>query len=264
MDLRDYGRLLRKRWLLILVCLLIGTGAGYGANKLATPVYEAQTQLFVSAESSGSTLADANQGGLFTQQRVKSYAQIVNTPTVLGPVIDALHLNMTVDQLAKEVSATAPLDTVLINVSVDDTSPTRARDIANAVSSQFADQVRILETPTSGATAPVKLTVVKQAGVPLVPVSPRTKVNLGLGLLLGLALGVGLAVLRESLDTTVKRVDDLQKITGAGTLGMIAFDHDAQKSPLVTAIDPTSQRSESFRTLRTNLQFVDVDHPPRT
>ena len=75
---------------------------------------------------------------------------------------------------------------------------------------------------------------------------------------------MGLAVLRDSLDTSIKRVEDLQKITGAGTLGMIAFDHDAQKSPLVTAIDPTSQRSESFRTLRTNLQFVDIDHPPRT
>ena len=46
MDLRDYARMLRKRWLLILAFLLIGTGAGYGANKLAIPVYEAQTQLF--------------------------------------------------------------------------------------------------------------------------------------------------------------------------------------------------------------------------
>jgi capsular exopolysaccharide synthesis family protein len=264
MDLRDYGRTLRKRWMLIVAFLLIGTGAGYAANQLAVPVYEAQTQLFVSAESSGATLADANQGGLFTQQRVISYAQIVNTPSVLGPVIATLNLHTTTDALAKEVSATAPLDTVLINVSVDDTSPFRARDIANAVSTEFADQVRILETPASGGDPPVKLTVVKQADLPLLPVSPRTKVNLALGMLLGLALGVGLAVLRDSLDTSIKRAEDLQRITGAGTLGMIAFDHDAQKSPLVTAIDPTSQRSESFRTLRTNLQFVDIDHPPRT
>jgi succinoglycan biosynthesis transport protein ExoP len=264
MDLRDYGRMLRKRWMLIVLFVLLGTGAGYGANALATPIYEAQTQLFVSAQSADPTLADANQGGLFTQQRVKSYAQIVNTPAVLGPVIAQLHLNVSTDQLAKQVSATAPLDTVLINVAVDDPSASRARDIANAVSTQFAEQVRILETPVSGGSAPVNLTVVKQADLPASPVSPRTKVNLGLGVLLGLALGIGFAVLRDSLDTTIKRVEDLQKITGAGTLGMIAYDHDAVKQPLVTAIDPTSQRSESFRTLRTNLQFVDIDHPPRT
>jgi polysaccharide biosynthesis transport protein len=264
MDLRDYGRMLRKRWMVIVALLLIGAGGGYGASALATPVYEAQTQLFVSAQSSGATLADANAGGLFTQQRVKSYAQIVNTPAVLGPVIEQLHLGMSTDQLARQVSATAPLDTVLINVSVDDASAARARDIANAVSSEFADQVRVLETPVDGGAAPVKLTVVKQADLPVLPMSPRTKVNLALGVLLGLAIGVGLAVLRESLDTTIKRVEDLQGITGTGTLGMIAYDHNAAKQPLVTGIDPSSQRSESFRTLRTNLQFVDIDHPPRT
>jgi polysaccharide biosynthesis transport protein len=264
MDLRDYGRMLRKRWLLIVAFVVLGTAAGYAVSALATPVYEAQTQLFVSAQSSDATLADANQGGLFTQQRVKSYAQIVNTPAVLAPVIAQLHLTMSTDELARRVSASAPLDTVLINVAVDDPSPARARDIANAVSAEFADQVRVLETPVGGGSAPVNLTVVKQADLPLAPVSPRTKVNLVLGFLLGLAVGVGVAVLRDSLDTTIKRVEDLQKITGAGTLGMIAYDHDAGKQPLVTAIDPTSQRSESFRTLRTNLQFVDIDHPPRT
>jgi capsular exopolysaccharide synthesis family protein len=264
MDLRDYGRMLRKRWLLIAACLLLGGAAGYGASALATPIYQAQTQIFVSAQSTDPSLSDAAQGGLFTQQRVISYAQIVNTPAVLGPVIEQLHLNMSTDQLAKQVSATAPLNTVLINVSVDDPSAVRARDIANAVSQEFADQVRVLETPVSGGPAPVKLTVVKQADLPTSPVTPRTKVNLALGILLGLALGVGLAVLRDSLDTTIKRVEDLQTITGAGALGMIAYDHDAVKRPLVTAIDPSSQRSESFRTLRTNLQFVDIDHPPRT
>jgi tyrosine-protein kinase len=264
MDLRDYGRLLRKRWLLIVACLLLGGAAGYGASALATPIYEARSQLFVSAQSSGVSLSDANQGSLFTQQRVISYAQIVNTPAVLAPVIARLHLNMTTDELATRVSASAPLDTVLINVAVDDASPSQARDIVNAVSQEFADQVTSLETPVSGGPSPVKLTVVKQADLPLAPITPRTKVNLALGLLLGLAAGVGLAVLRESLDTTVKRVEDLASITGAGALGMIAFDSGAAKQPLITAIDPSSQRSESFRTLRTNLQFVDIDHPPRT
>jgi polysaccharide biosynthesis transport protein len=264
MDLRDYGRILRKRWLLILLCMLLGGGAAVGISQLQTPIYEAQTQLFVSAQSASDTLADAAQGGIFTQQRVKSYAQIVTSPEVLQPVINRLGLSETPDQLADQISASAPLDTVLINVAVDDTSRQRAKDIANAVSQQFTEQVLTLETPVGGGTSPVKVTVVKQADLPTEPVSPRTKVNLALGLLLGLALGIAVAVFRETLDTTIKRIDDLQRITGAGALGMIAFDSDASKHPLITAIDPASTRSESFRTLRTNLQFVDIDRPPRT
>ncbi len=264
MDLRDYGRILRKRWLLILLCVTLGGASAFGLSALATPVYEAQTQLFVSAQASTGNLVDAAQGGTFTQQRVKSYAQIVSSPDVLKPVISLLNLTRTPEELARQISASAPLDTVLINIAVDDTSPVRARDIANAVSDEFTRQVIQLETPVGGGSSPIKVSVVKQADLPVVPVSPRTKVNIALGVLLGLAVGVGLAVVRDTLDTTVKRIEDLQRITGAGALGMIAYDSEASKHPLITAIDPSSTRSESFRTLRTNLQFVDIDRPPRT
>jgi capsular exopolysaccharide synthesis family protein len=264
MDLRDYGRILRKRWLMILFCALVGGGTAYGLTALATPVYQAQTQLFVSAESSSSNLADAAQGGTFTQQRVVSYAQIVTSPDILQPVIDQLGLDTTPQKLAGEISATAPVGTVLINVAVDDVSAARAKAIANAVSVQFTAYVLTLETPTAGGPAPIKVTVVQPANLPTGPVSPRTKVDVALGLLLGLAVGLGLAVLRESLDNTVKRPDDVAELAGAGTIGLIAYDSDARKHPLVSSIAPSASRAESFRTLRTNLQFVDIDHPPRT
>ena len=56
MDLRDYGRILRKRWLLIVLCMLLGGGAAVGVSALQTPVYEAQTQhRAASSPSSGSS-----------------------------------------------------------------------------------------------------------------------------------------------------------------------------------------------------------------
>ena len=264
MDLRDYGRLLRKRWLMIMACLLIGGGAAYGFASIATPIYEAQTQLFVSAQSASMNLADAAQGGQFTQQRVVSYTQIVTSPQVLQPVITQLNLNVTPDVLARQISASAPLNTVLIDIAVDSTSPTQARDVANAVSQQFTNEVESLETPIAGGDSTVKVTVVKQADLPQLPVSPRTKLDVALGMLLGLAVGIGFALLRETLDTTVKRADDVQELSGAAPIGLIAYDNDAKKHPLVTSISPSASRAEAFRTLRTNLQFVDIDHPPRT
>jgi non-specific protein-tyrosine kinase len=263
LTLREYARLLRKRWLLILVLTLLGGGAAAGASYLATPVYQATTQLFVSASSGGSGITDAYQGGLFTQQRVKSYAQIIDSPKVLAPAITQLGLTMDPNELAKHVTATAPLDTVLIDVKVDDTNPKQAMDLANTISAVFAGQVAGLET-TSGGTAPVKVTTVRDATLPLTPITPRTKINIAIGALLGLLAGIAFAILRETLDTTVKRVDDLHEITEAATLGLVAYDSDAVKRPLVVHLDPHSARAESFRTLRTNLQFVDIDHPPRT
>ena len=72
------------------------------------------------------------------------------------------------------------------------------------------------------------------------------------------------AVLRETLDTTVKGKDDLQQLTGATPLGVIAEDPDVAKRPLVVQVEAQSPRAETFRQLRTNLQFVDVDRPLKT
>jgi len=70
------------------------------------------------------------------------------------------------------------------------------------------------------------------------------------------------ALLREQLNTTVKSVEDMEGLTGSVPLGLVPFDSTAKSSPLVTA-NQGGTRAEAFRTLRTNLQFADVDSPPR-
>lgn len=70
------------------------------------------------------------------------------------------------------------------------------------------------------------------------------------------------ALLREHLDTTVKSPDKLADATAGVALGRIGFDPEARSNPLV-ALKVQSPRSESFRSIRTNLQYVDVDNPPR-
>jgi len=120
-----------------------------------------------------------------------------------------------------------------------------------------------IESPQSGAPAPVKLTTTQPASVPTVPVAPRKSLNLALGLLVGLALGAGGALLREQLNTTVKTPDDIESLTGSVPLGLVPFDAAAKTTPLVTA-EANDSRAEAFRTLRTNLRFADVDHPPRS
>ena len=54
---------------------------------------------------------------------MKSYSDLITTPTVLDPVISDLHLNTTADALGQRVTASVPLDTVLIDVMVDDPNP---------------------------------------------------------------------------------------------------------------------------------------------
>jgi succinoglycan biosynthesis transport protein ExoP len=262
-DLHDLVRLLRRRWRAITAMAVGGLALAGIVTASTTAVYQASTQLFVSLRGTASNASNAYQDNLFSQQRVKSYVKIANSPAVTQPVIRQLGLQLTARQLAGRIAASAPTDTVLIDINVRDRLPSQARDLANAVATQFAQVVGSLESPGRGLPSPVTVTVVRPAELPIAPVAPRPMLNTAVGVVLGLALGVGLAMLREVLDTTVKTTEDLQELTGSSALGVIAFDPNAQREPLVSQADPHSMRLEAFRTLRTNLRFVDVDRPPQ-
>ena len=122
MELQDYLSVVRKRWRVILVVVLVCVGLATAATLTATKIYESSTQFFVSttgSDDSGALL----QGSTFTQQRVKSYAQLLTTPRILAPVAAAVGVE---GDISAQVTATTPPDTVLIEVAVRDSSPRQA------------------------------------------------------------------------------------------------------------------------------------------
>jgi capsular exopolysaccharide synthesis family protein len=257
LDLRDYLRILRRNWILITAATLAGLLLGGGLSVLAKATYTAETQLFVAIQSSGS-VQELQQGNTFTQARVQSYVKTVNSPLVLQPVIETLGLQVTSADLAERVKASTDVNTVLINITVSDTSPVQAAATAQAVANSLITVIDGLEKPKTGGTSPVSLSIIKPAIAPPGPSSPNTRMNLLIGLLIGLAGGVGTATLRTALDNRIRGEADLRHVTDAPLLGGISFDPDAAKKPLLTQSAAQSQRAESFRQLRTNLQFANV------
>lgn len=257
MDLHDYLRVLRRQWKLIAALTLAGLLVGGGTSLLIKPTYKAETQLFVAIQNSG-TVQELQQGNTFSQARVQSYVKTVTTPAVVQPAIDALGLDVPASQLAEKITASTDLNTVLINITVEDESPVQAAAIAQAISTSLITTVDKLERPNDGAPSPVGLSVVTPAVAPSAPFAPNTKLNLLAGLLSGLILGLGAAVLRSMMDNRIQGEADARRVTDAPVLGGIAYGSDAEASPLVTQVPAQSPRAESFRQLRTNLHFANV------
>ncbi len=255
MDLRDYIRLLRRGWIFIVALTLLGIAVGAAFSILKAPEYQATSKVFVSVQSTGS-VSDLSQGQNFAQGQVQSYADVATTPIVLQPVIDSLKLDTTVDALAKRITATSPQGTVIVEITASDPSPEIAARLANGVASSFEKVVTDLVPPNSEGVTPVKITVITQAYVPSSPSSPNVVLNIVIGGLIGLVIGIVIAVLREVLDTKIRNEHDVEAISNAPILGGIVFDPSAVEHPLVVRDDPMSPRAESFRTLRTNLQFI--------
>lgn len=121
--------------------------------------------------------------------------------------------------------------------------------------------------------------IIDQANVPTDPVTPNTRLNLILGFVLGLVLGLGLVFLREFLDVRLRTPEDLKKrgftaLTSVPIMseeiqrlgGAPKIEHDGKliDAHLIACVNPLSTIAESYRRLRTNIQYAQLDRPVRT
>jgi capsular exopolysaccharide synthesis family protein len=106
--------------------------------------------------------------------------------------------------------------------------------------------------------------VLSAAEVPTEPINKDPMRNLLAGIVVGLILAVALAFLREYLDDSVKTKEDLEAATGLNVLGIVPALGDWKKrntTPLVALTQPRSPAAESYRSVRTSVEFLALDQP---
>ena len=252
MELKQYWNLILKNLSAVLILSFAGAVLGIFFSLTTPKLYKSESQIFVSTPVSGLDITALAQGSSFSEQRVISYAKLINGPITLVPVIKQLGLKMTYAELSSEISSSAPLGTVLINISVSDNSPIRAAAIANAVAVQFGETVKTLELPQFGDQSGIKSTIVRTGEIPSSPYSPNTKLNLLTGLFFGFIIACLIGIVRQIFDSSVKNANHL---SGKPLLSTIFFDPGAVDSPVMSGDGNYSVRAESFRHLRTSLKF---------
>ena len=157
---------------------------------------------------------------------------------------------------------------------------TRDRELNEKLYLMLTEKYEESRIAEAGKSAAVQ--IIDPAKPSAKPISPNKKLNILLGMLFGLAIGVGIAFFLEFLDDTVKTGDDLERIglTVLGTIPLVYTDQiirrlkkegrqftDADlhrvEAKMITRFSPKSPVSEAYRSLRTNIQFADIDHPKR-
>lgn len=262
MTSQDFTQILRSRWKTVFATIVFAILCAVAYSLLATPQYEAKTRLFVSTTADGNA-TQTNDGGLFAQRRVLSYTQLLTGGILAQRTIDKLNLDMTANELIKEITAQAPTDTVLIDVTVVDSSPIRARDIANTLSDEFVVMAAALETPSGGLRPNAQVTVQQRAEIPDGPVSPKKRLALAIAVALGVLLGIVIAIARDRLDRRIKSSAAVEKATGVGVVGEIPLQAQRRRQPLISFESDHSPIAEGFRELRLNVRFLQVADGPR-
>jgi capsular exopolysaccharide synthesis family protein len=260
-ELKDYWRILRHRWQTVVVCVVAALAVAAALTWTATPQYASTASVFVSTSASG--FSQAYEGNLLATQRIDSYALLVTRDKTAQGVSNALGGDLSAAELKGKVSANVDPNTVIIDITATDPDPVVARNIAQAYAEVLRQKISSLETPPGRSEPLVRASIVEDAQVSHSPVSPRPVRNLGIGLVLGLLVGFGAAVMRELFDTTLKSGDDVAEVTSAPIVATIGVDVSAAHRPPAEVLGEVNPWAESYRVLRTNMQYVEVDHDQR-
>ena len=196
----------KRAWVIILAAVLGCLGAGAYSRLILTPVYTSTAMVYVlSKETTLTSLADLQIGSQLT----KDYSVMITSRPVLEQVIKNQGLNMTYGQLKARIRISNPADTRILNMTVSDTDPVRAKAIADEVANASSDYIGdIME---------------------MVPASPSIKKNAALGGLACIAAACGVITLKVIMNDTIRSEEDVGKYLGMSVLASVPDDDGMAK-----------------------------------
>lgn len=227
MQIRDYWLVVSKRWWLIVLVAFAACTSSYLYAHFQTPIYRSEVSLTVQPSSFDYGLS------LVVETMLTQYQQQLLTHQLAQQVNDDLKLDLPTDKLLSEVKVSAVTNGYLLDITVDDTDPNRAHDIALTWASDFIQKhqadmaplqpssridIQLLDKPTPGTLF-----------------FPKTKQYVLAAGVLGLVVGTVLAFLLEYLDDTLKTADDVERFLTLPVVGAIPHVADLAKAGGTTA-----------------------------
>ncbi len=199
--------MLAKRWAWLIVLGIVLCGGGtYVVSKLQRPVYQASAFMFLTMGTSTTSPYDSTSASL---SAVPTFAQLLQpngsiNAEVLNSVA-AQHPGLTLNELNAMLTVKPQSNTQIIELDVKDTDPQLAMQIANEVSSSFAQYVSI--------QIPATVHIV-YAQLPTAPISLKSLPLAALGALAGLGLALALIVIFEWIDDRPRSPEEVQREMG--------------------------------------------------
>ena len=209
-DLRDYFEVVKKRlWIIITLMIICGLITGLISFFVLKPVYQASTSLIVDTErNESSQMITGDQFGV-TQKLAVTYGEIIKSRAVLEDVIKNLKLDIEYEDLVNNVTVSPVKDTQIISISIQDTNPKKARDIANQIPRVFTKEAKRI-------TKANDVQVIDKAILPKNPIKPNKVMNVLIAFVLGTMIGLFIVFLLEYLDNNevlVKYPQGIKSVT---------------------------------------------------
>lgn len=302
--LSHYLRILRRGlWLVVLTTALATLGAFYASHR-EQKLYRSSADVLLSTQNLAGSLANVQSSNEDPTRVAATQADLAQTPPVAERALRLAHVaDRTPQQLLSRSSVSSASNADILTFAVTDPSPAVAQRLAQSYAIAYTRYRRQLDTASiaqalqkvearvrelkaagaAGSTGYANLVdteqqlrsmdvlqgsnaqLIRSAG-PAAETQPKTTRNAALGAVLGLLLGIGLAFLRDALNTRVRTEGEVQDLLNLPLLARIPEPARRlrSKSRLVMLSEPGKPDAETYRILGTNVDIVNLERSART
>lgn len=222
-ELKEIFFIIKKRLLLIAaITLFAALTSAIVSYFIIKPVYKTNISVLIGKQDNSSASASQLSDLTLYQKSVKTYTVLATSRTVAEDIIKKLNLNISTGSLISMISASSNADTEFITLTVTSKDPKLAVDVANQLAKSLKDVSKTIKNQDL-------VQLVDDAVLPTSPASPKPLLNIGIAALLGLMASIGIIVILEYLDNTIKSSNDIEKYLGLSVIGNIPLiDNDSK------------------------------------
>lgn len=209
---------LRKRWKLILICILTATlMSAIVTFFLIKPQYEASTKLFIGKEETSANVKSYNNNDVIMYQNLlKTYSEVIKTKDLAKEAIKEANVDIKPNTVLSNLTIVPVVDTQILQIKFKSENPNKAEKLVSAITNEFMELSS--ELYPNG-----NVQIIESVQAPINPISPNKKSNIAIALLLGLMVGVGIALLLEFLDNSFKTKEQLETEFEIPVIGSIYY-----------------------------------------
>jgi capsular polysaccharide biosynthesis protein len=219
MDLKDFFNIVRNRIRLILfITLLITLAVGTISSFVIRPTYKADISVIIGNSKEGNSTAGQNYDDVMMYQKmVKTYSSLAKSRFVAEDVIQNLKLEpMKASELLAMITATPDNETQFLTITVLSKEPQQAMNIANQVAKSLKDvSVKVNKVDI--------VEIIDEAQLPIEPDSPKPVRNTVMAFFISIMFSIGLVIILDYLDNTIKTKEDVEKLLELPVIGMVSL-----------------------------------------
>lgn len=250
-NLKRLNSVIKKNIIKIIAILFLFTLCGcFYSYKMVTPKYKSTSTILLASNKSNKENASVTQTEVtLNTNLISTYGKILKSTNILEQVINSLSLDMTKENLYKNIQIKEVENTQIIQIDVINKDATKAQEIATELNNVFIDEIKQIYKMDN-------IKIVDQASLETEPYNINHIRDIVIFFVAGIIFSVCIISIIFFFDTTLKIEQDIEEFADLNVIGSIPKSKGKNNKELLVQENSKSVISEALKTIRTNISFA--------